>query len=228
MNPNNCKNEYFPYTFIFPALDVSVPYFNGRSSLLTLPTLRHSYSMTYISMEIRPSSASGLILLNTQLNGPDFIAVAMREGRVELWYDLGQGPVTIVSNLVLSLHEWHAIQIMRNRTYGELHVHNDVPVTGNSPGYFNSLQVSSNLYLGNPVRPSNLPTPLKVLGGYSGCLRRLHTSRTQGEVDLLGEAIDGRGIIQCPINCSAPFTGLECTESKKQYFMNELHKHFNM
>ena len=155
-----------------------------------------------------------MILLNTQLNGPDFIAIAMRAGKVELWYDLGQGPAKIVSRSSLVLHEWHTIQIMRNRTYGELRVNNEEQVTGQSPGSFTGLQVSSNLYLGASQRPPNLPIPLKILSGYHGCLQALHTSRFRGEIDIIGEALDGRGITQCLINCSAPFTGLKCSESK--------------
>lgn len=92
-------------------------------------------------MEIRPASPDGLILLNTQLNGPDFIAVAIRGGRVELWYDLGQGPATIVSPAPLELHRWHTITATRNKTYGQLQVNNQPPVTGRSPGYFTGLQV---------------------------------------------------------------------------------------
>ena len=116
---------------------------------------------------------------------------------MELWYDLGQGPVKIVSRSSLVLHEWHTIQIMRNRTYGELRVNNEEPVTGQSPGYFTGLQVSSNLYLGASQRPPNLPTPLKIRSGYHGCLQALHTSRFRGEIDIIGEALDGRGITQC-------------------------------
>lgn len=98
-------------------------------------------------MEIRPASPDGLILLNTQLNGPDFIAVAMRGGRVELWYDLGQGSATLVSPTPLELHRWHTITATRNKRVGQLQVNDQQPVTGTSPGYFTGLQVRDDTFI---------------------------------------------------------------------------------
>lgn len=148
-------------------------------------------------MEIRPASPDGLLLLNSQLNGPDFIAIALRGGKVEFWYDLGQGSVTISSTASLTLNEWHTIQVMRNRMDGELLVDSDAPVVGHSPGYYIFLQISSELFLGAAVVPATLPAPLRGLSGYQGCIRELHTGRFRTAVELITDATHGRGVTQC-------------------------------
>lgn len=186
------------FTF-FLVVSVTVPFFDGRASFLAYPPLTNSFSMTFLYLEVRPASPDGLILLNTQLGGPDFIAIAMRGGRVELWYDLGQGPVSIVSGAVLSLDEWHNIQVFRAGRDGELVVDDAPPVTGRSPQFFTLLQISSDLYLGAAPFPPTLPIELRILSGFNGCIRELRTARfVDSPIDLIGDALSGQGIGDCP------------------------------
>lgn len=216
-------------------MSVTVPFFDGRASFLSYPALTNSFSMTFLYLEVRPASADGLILLNTQLGGPDFIAIAMRGGRVELWYDLGQGPVSIVSTVSLSLEEWHSIQVSRRGRDGELTVDDAPAVSGRSPRSFTLLQISSDLYLGAAPLPPSLPIELRVLSGFNGCIRELRTARfTTSPVNLISDALSGLGVTECPnvdvcgpqtcsnggtcfntiesflCQCEAGFTGVRC------------------
>ena len=167
--------------------------------MIAYPTLTNAFSVTFLYMEVRPASPDGLLLLNTQLNGPDFVAVAMRGGRAELWYDLGQGPVNITSVQTLTLNAWHSIQVSRSGRNGELMVDDSPPVAGSAPGSFTMLQISSDLYLGASPTPASLPLPLRSLGGFHGCVRALRTARLAATpTDLIGAAVSGRGISECP------------------------------
>lgn len=178
---------------------MSVPYFSGNASFIAYPTLTNSFSMTFLYLDIRPASPDGLILLNTQLNGPDFIAIAIRDRRVELWYDLGHGPVNITSSTSLSLNEWHTIQASRSGRDGELMVDSAPAVSGRSPGFFTMLQVTSELYLGGAPMPSFLPFRLRRLGGFHGCVRELRTARSASNpINLIADARSGQGVIECP------------------------------
>ena len=180
-------------------MTVSIPYFDGRTSALSYPTLTNSFSVTFLYLEIRPSAANGIILLNTQLNGPDFIAIALRGGRVELWYDLGQEAFNITSVEPVTLNAWHSIQVTRSGRDGELMVDSMPAVTGTSPGSFTMLQINSELYLGTAPTPISLPLQLKSLSGFQGCVRQLRTARlTTTPTDLIGDATSGRGITECP------------------------------
>lgn len=180
-------------------LSVTVPYFDGSASFISFPTLTNSFSMTFLYLDIRPASSDGLILLNRQLNGPDFIAIVLRGARVELWYDLGQGAVNITSQVMLSLDEWHTIQVSRSGRDGELMVDGNSVVSGTSPGTFTLLQLSSDLYVGGAPMPSSLPVQLRTLSGYHGCVRELRVARfVESRVDLMADARNGQGVTECP------------------------------
>lgn len=188
------------YCYHLPVLDVNVPYFDGSSSFLSFPTLTNSFSMTFLYLDIRPASPDGLILLNRQLNGPDFIAIALRGGRVELWYNLGQGVVNITSRDPVSLDEWHTVQISRSGRNGDLMVDDAPSVSGTSPGTFTLLQLSSDLYVGGAPMPSSLPVQLRILSGYHGCVRELRVARfVNSRVDLIPDARSGQGVTECPV-----------------------------
>ena len=200
MNFEIINEEFKNSIFILPvALSVSVPYFDGSSSFLAYPTLTDSFTMTYLYLEVRPASSDGLLLLNSQLGGTDFIALALREGRVELWYDLGQGAVNITSTVTLALNEWHTIQVSRTRQDGELIVDGSPAVTGQSPGSFTFLQLSSDLYVGGAPMPSSLPAQLRTLSSYRGCVREVRVSRfVNSGLDLIADAVSGQGVTECP------------------------------
>ena len=200
MNFEIIDEEFKNSIFILPvALSVSVPYFDGSSSFLAYPTPTDSFAMTYLYLEVRPASSDGLLLLNSQLGGTDFIALALREGRVELWYDLGQGAVNITSTVTLALNEWHTIQVSRTRQDGELIVDGSPAVTGQSPGSFTFLQLSSDLYVGGAPMPSSLPAQLRTLSSYRGCVREVRVSRfVNSGLDLIADAVSGQGVTECP------------------------------
>ena len=69
-------------------LDQSItsPHFSGRTSHLSLPTLTNAYSDLQLSLEFRPESLDGIILLTgeTQEMTGDYLAIVLREGHVEL------------------------------------------------------------------------------------------------------------------------------------------------
>ena len=198
---------------------MTVPYFNGRTSFISYPPLTNSFSRTFLYLEIRPASPDGLLLLNTQLCGPDFIAVAIRAGRVELWFDLGQGAIRIASTVSLTLDDWHSIQVTRSGRDGELVVDDAPPVVGWSPHTFTLLQISSDLYLGSaPLLPPSLPLELRLLGGFRGCVRTLRvTPFVASALDLIADARLIQDVQDCPVveacNSSTCLNGGSCSNT---------------
>ncbi|MCG8620562.1 MAG: laminin G domain-containing protein [Proteobacteria bacterium] len=131
--------------------------------------------MTYLYTEIRPSSPNGLILFNRQNDGPDYIAIVLRNGLVEFYYNLGGGATVIISNINLTLGEWHSIEASRSGQSGTLIVNNQVPITGVSTGDFHSLQLSGDLLIGGALETVTLPDELGTVQHFHGCLRELRT-----------------------------------------------------
>ena len=73
-------------TYLFADQSITSPHFAGRTSHLSLPTLTNAYSDLQLSLEFRPESADGIILLTgeTQEMTGDYLAIILREGHVEL------------------------------------------------------------------------------------------------------------------------------------------------
>ena len=65
---------------------ITSPHFSGHTSHLSLPTLTNAYSDLQLSLEFRPESFDGVILLTgeTQEMTGDYLAIILREGHVEL------------------------------------------------------------------------------------------------------------------------------------------------
>lgn len=195
---SRCFIFFIIFNVCCPVLAVTIPYFDGRATYIAYPMLTNSFSMTSLYLEVRPASLDGLILVNYQLGGLDFIAIAMRDGRVELWYDLGQGAVTITSRTPVSLNEWHSIEVYRSGRAGELMVDDTPAVLGTSPGSFTMLQVNSDLYVGGAPMPVSLPIELRGLSWFNGCIREIRTQVPSSTVDLTADAILGQGVSECP------------------------------
>ena len=179
-------------------MNISVPYFGGRS-YLAHPSLTNAFAVTFLYLEIRPNVSEGLLLYNKQQEGPDYIALLMRSGQVEFWYNLGMGPATIVSPTPLTLGDWHTIEASRNGRNGQLTVDNSLPVSGTSPGPFTSLQLGDPLFIGGASNITMLPSQLNIKFGFTGCIREVRTRPLplSSSIDLIGGATSGAGVTEC-------------------------------
>ena len=84
--PSKQNKLYSLNTYLFTDQSITSPHFSGRTSHLSLPTLTNAYSDLQLSLEFRPESADGIILLTgeTQEMTGDYLAIILREGHVEL------------------------------------------------------------------------------------------------------------------------------------------------
>ena len=79
---------YFYLFYFISDQSITSPHFSGRTSHLSLPTLTNAYSDLQLSLEFRPESLDGILLLTgeTQEMTGDYLSLLLREGHVELRY----------------------------------------------------------------------------------------------------------------------------------------------
>lgn len=184
---------------------------------MVLPSLVNAFAITYLYVEIRPSSLDGLILFSSQSNGPDYVAILLRRGQVEFRYNLGGGSVFIISNCTLTIGEWHSIEARRNGRSGTLIVNNQMPVTRESPEGFSSLQLSGDLMIGGSLNMKILSVELGIDQSFHGCIRELRTQASGDQsVPLINAAVGGVNVEECPA-CSCD-NGGDCIERDDSYY----------
>ena len=70
---------------LFPDMAISTPHFTGQS-FLSLPTLTNAYSDLQLSVEFKPESPNGILILTGEtadMTG-DYLTLLLRDGHVEL------------------------------------------------------------------------------------------------------------------------------------------------
>ena len=175
-----------------------VPNFNGATSYISYPTIVNAFAETRIYIEIRPYSRDGVILFNGHSTGADYIALLLRDGFVELWFELGSGAAVIASSSPLAVEQWHTIEVLREGRRGTLTVDDQTPVEGTAPGFFSGLQIDLDLFVGGAPLVTALPPVLGVRSGLDGCIRQLSTREDREPINLLLDATNGADISECP------------------------------
>lgn len=218
LKSHNCGKYHLLQFCTFIASNISIPYFNGITSYLVHPTLVNAFAITYFYVEIRPSSSNGLILFNGQNNGPDYVALLLRNGHAEFHYNLGGGPAIIVSNTNLTVEQWHSIEARRNGRSGTLIVNNQMPITGESPRGYNSLQLSGDLLIGGLIDTMILPGDLSTAQHFHGCIRDFQLRTSGGQpLPLISAAVRGADISDCPA-CQCRNGGV-CIEGSESSYL---------
>ncbi len=208
--------------------DVEVPSFDDRAfvELRPLPKVEHKFSL---EVEFRPLAADGVILFAQQsLDGTgDFISLALRGGRVEFRYELGDGPALLRSRSRVQLGRWHRVQARRWHRDGMLRLDTDAEtVEGASPGELRSLDVPGPAYVGAPpprdelTGAEALERVLDRLGlpsadaGFRGCVRRFSLGVREMKVQSSSDpmVVQRSGLAECG---SSPCEGVPCRNGGK-------------
>lgn len=82
----------------------------------------------------------------------DFVALVIKEKRVEFRYDIGSGPAIITSNHILQPGVWTHVSINRDFKEGNLTVNGEPTIIGKSPGNDRIMTLNTPLYIGGVDR----------------------------------------------------------------------------
>lgn len=135
-----------------------------------------------ISLEFRTRHEDGILFYVTNSNKVDFIAIFMKQGRVNVMFNCGTGPGLLTTTDVYNLGEWHSLEFSRRGQMGVLYMDNATAAQGSSQGTTSSINVKSPIYLGG--LPRNVSSQVKnnlrgVTGSFPGCIRKLEVEDRQ-------------------------------------------------
>ncbi|XP_054724832.1 protein eyes shut homolog [Uloborus diversus] len=184
-------------------ISVSDPLFDGHSSYLSTYMMNIRHSMDVI-MSFKPLSEEGLLFYAAQhLNelSRDFISLSISSGYVQLRFNLGMDPsatVILSSFQKVEKNSWQTIEFGRYRRAAYLKLENDEEVTSISPPGMESLDVSTDFYLGGVPDLSALPKEAveTVPSYFKGCIRLLSVNSHLIELNS-HDAVSGRNLEDC-------------------------------
>lgn len=209
----------------------AVPYFaQNPVSYHTYPGIRDAYANIDFEISFKSESLDGLILYNGQSHAAnDFVAFGLRDGRAEFRFDVGSGPVFILSE-PLTLDVWHTI---RARKYGKDSM---LVVDGKEyriqiAGRFIGLDLAQDLYIGGMPDFRLISKEAKYNRGFKGCISRLIINGVRTHIG--DDALATVGVSNCPVcqdhpcrngglcqsaasrtgyqcSCTSEYTGLHC------------------
>ncbi|XP_059078305.1 pikachurin-like [Tigriopus californicus] len=186
------------------ALDryISSPRFSGHS-YLALPTLTNAYSDLQLSMEFRPASGEGILLLtgeSADMTG-DYLALIIRDGHIELRLDCGTGPGIVRTRDQVHLHQWNRLTIFRHDWGVWLQLNEGVHEEGRSQGLFSRITFAQPVLLGGTGSFRNTGHFLDTNLGFRGCIRRLEINNKIYNFEpseRQGDTLFGMDTDECP------------------------------
>ncbi|KAM9839751.1 laminin subunit alpha-1 [Aulostomus maculatus] len=106
-------------------------------------TIRKSLS---VQLSVRSRAKDGLLLLLADSNQMDYTVLRMGAGKLLMSADLGKGPTSITSSVVVNDGQWHTVSAEVSRRFMSVSVDGLSPDLASVKG--NQLDVDSRLYLG--------------------------------------------------------------------------------
>nr|XP_045613717.1 basement membrane-specific heparan sulfate proteoglycan core protein-like isoform X12 [Procambarus clarkii] len=133
---------------------------------------------------------------NVSGQGQDYISVAIKNGYVELSYELGAGPALIRSLSRVDNGDRHTLIIKRTEREGTLKLDRSPAVAGQSPGLMYALNAKGNIYIGG-VPDLPLMTGGAHTSGFYGCIHRLIIGEEK-ITNFMNLAVSGVNVNPCP------------------------------
>ncbi|XP_076397846.1 terribly reduced optic lobes isoform X10 [Megachile rotundata] len=128
----------------------------------------------------------------------EFVALVIKDKRVEFRYDIGSGTAIIRSNYVLQPGVWTHVSIARDFKEGNLTVNGEPTIGGKSPGVSRTMTLNTPLYIGGVDRRRiTVNKNVGVNRAFRGCISDLGVSSMN--VDILKSAIDSANIDDCNV-----------------------------
>ncbi|XP_056219655.1 laminin subunit alpha-1 [Seriola aureovittata] len=159
-----CVSESEP-SFLPSAVQFGSSKHSHMTFIINPNTVRKSVS---VKMLIRSRALDGLILLLSDSKHMDFIVLRLMGGRLSMSADMGKGPASITSSVIISDGEWHTVSAEVSRRVVSVMVDTSSPDSVTVKG--NQLDVDNRLYLGG-LPHTHSTRRINVSSSFPGCVR---------------------------------------------------------
>lgn len=160
--------------------------FKGDSFIEMKPL--EAYSKVNIRLEFVAFQPDGILLYNsqTQTADGDYIALLVRDRRIELRFNLGSGSVLIQSTKQIKLGQLTEVVVERYLSEAILRITNYESISGKSEGPHKLLDLGENLFIGGtPYRESKrLVDIIGTRNGFVGCISLLQLNTLPIDLNL--------------------------------------------
>jgi len=131
-----------------------------------------------IDIKFKPNEVKDGVLLYSAQNNEgtgDFLALVVKDEKVELRFDTGSGLATLRSNRNLKPGKWHWVKASRGpQTLGSLSVDKEELIVARSPGSKRGLNLGTLLYLGGwDSSTVTLNPKVGIDRGFEGCVSKV-------------------------------------------------------
>ena len=184
-----------------PTPETVVQFSQQPLSYVELPTLHNSYQKFEIELSIKPESMDGLILFNGQdaetKSSRDYVSLGLKDGFIEYRFELGGGPMIVMSESQIELNSWITIKISRHFRDGLLFVSNQGKTIGSTaPGKFVGLDLKGPLFIGAVPDFSPVSKTCGFSEGFKGCISLFRIGSKSYDL-MKGATI---GVSNCSVN----------------------------
>ncbi|XP_048488585.1 basement membrane-specific heparan sulfate proteoglycan core protein isoform X3 [Plutella xylostella] len=182
---------------------IEYPAFTGNA-FLAVPISRRTRFFR-IAMKVKASSypiADGIIMYcaESPRGYGAFTSLAVRNGRLEFRYDLGDGsgPIVLTSSVPLQVNKWSDVILSRVAKMITMEINNKITqVSGTVTSPRNELILNTPLYIGGYDESIVLNNNTGVRGGFSGCIKDV--SVFNKPIDIVNKAIKSENVQECNV-----------------------------
>ncbi|XP_059473292.1 pikachurin [Neocloeon triangulifer] len=183
--------------------------FSGQS-FLAFPALRGAYKDVQVTLEFKPETTDGVLLLAAERDdmAGDFLALVLVDSFLEFRFDCGSGEGGVRSPEPVLLNQWNKLTLYRHRWDAWLQLNGGKHVQGRSKGLFSRITFREPLFVGGPGNTTGLAAKLGASEGFRGCIRHLELNDHVYGFGLapLGDASQGFDIEECSSDACSRLT----------------------
>eukprot|EP00794_Sanderia_malayensis_P015277 gene15277-16853_t len=174
--------------------------FKGDGYLQYPRSILRKIELSLLKFDIKSRARDGLVFWfgeaeDTSIDeSPDFLAIGLKNGFLEVSYELGSGLAVVLTTKQINDGEWHTVKISRNARNATLSIDGKDLGRTQSSGINTKLDIEASMYFGGG-KDVPLMTRQKYQESFIGCLGNIYIEDLKISLQQMAE--EGRSVHPC-------------------------------